>query len=232
MSNNLNDFFVFEKRENGTKKIFGIVMIVGICLFLANIFISNYLCIVFGGLFIIIGAAMMLIIKDEYGYKMSANEYDNAVNEMISHLGTNPREYVGLDSSEIEDIDPISFEGYKFIGAGKVRKDDTDGLWRSDLYEKATIFFTGNEVHIYKVFLNILSGKTTEASDVLFYDDIVSISTKNEIEKVGKESIEYISINLVSKGGNNMSIAIKGNEDRQKSINAMRALIKEKKTQQ
>ena len=150
---------------------------------------------------------------------------------MLTKYGVNPREYVGLDSSEVEEIDPISFEGYKYISAEKIRKDPTDGLWRSNLYEKVTIFFTSNEVHIYKIFLNTITSKTTETTDVLFYDDIVSVSTKNETEKAGNDSIDYISFNLVSKGGNNMSVAINGNEDSQRSINAMRAMIKEKKTQ-
>ena len=161
----------------------------------------------------------------------SGSEYDLVVKELIKKQGTNARECVGLDSSEVDEIDPVSFEGYKFIGAGKTKKDSQDSLWRSDLYEKVTIFFTNSEIHIYKAFLNTITSKVTETTDVLFYDDVVSVSTKNEIEKIGNDSIEYISFNLITKGGNNMSVALNGNEDIQRSVNAMRAMIKEKKTQ-
>lgn len=231
-SNNAKDYFeLVESDKNKKKKNVGKIILLGaaVSLVFGLAYTYSFLLIAIP---LIIVSGVLLTAKDEYVSKISAREYDREVGNMMSQLRTDPREYVGLDSSEVEEIDPISFEGYKFIGASKVRKDNEDGLWRSDLYEKATVYFTRNEVHIYKVFLSVLTGKTTETTDVLFYDDIVSVSTKNEVEKIGKDSVEYISINLVSKGGNSMSIAIKGNEDRQKSINAMRALIKEKKTQQ
>lgn len=166
--------------------------------------------------------------KVEY---LPGSEYDAIVAKMIEKLGSDAREYLGLDASEVDEIEPIAFEGYKFIGASHTRKDEADELWRSDLYEKVIVFFTKNEIHLYKVFLNTLTEKITETTDVLFYDDVVSVSTKNEVEKIGNNSIEYISFNLVSKGGNNVSIALNGNDNRQRSINAMRAMIKEKKTQ-
>ena len=174
---------------------------------------------------------LVLILTNKKLEYMSGEEYDMRVKQMTASLGTNAMEYVGLDSSELEEIEPISFEGYKFVGAKKVMKDPKDQMWRSDLYEKAIVFFTNSEVHLYKVFLDILTGKKTETTDVFFYDDIVSVSTKNEVEQVGGSSVDYTSSNLTSKGGNSVSVALYGNEDRQKSINAMRAMIKEKKTQ-
>ena len=233
MSNNAKDYFELKESDKSKKRrnlsrifILAVFPLIGLAV-LTGIHIFIYAVVP-----ALIASVVLMMMGNDYIYKISGKDYDREVGNMMAQLSSNPREYVGLDSSEVEEIDPITFEGYKFVGASKARKDSEDGLWRSELYEQATIFFTQNEVHIYKVFLNILTGKTTEASDVLFYDDIVSVSTKNEIEKIGKDSIEYISINLVSKGGNSMSIAIKGNEDRQKSINAMRSLIKEKKTQQ
>ncbi len=192
-----------------------------------NSFIAIRLGLV-GVLGIIAGIGMLNRKKTIY---LSGDEYDSLVNQMIEKLGSNAREFLGLDSSEVDEIEPISFEGYKFVGSGQIRKDPKDKIWRSDLYERVTVFFTKNEIHLYKVFLNTLSGKITETTDVLFYDDVVSVSTKNEVEKIGNNTIEYISFNLVSKGGNNVSIALNGDDNRQRSINAMRAMIKEKKTQ-
>lgn len=60
---------------------------------------------------------------------------------------------------------------------------------------------------------------------------MVSVSTKNEIEKIGNNTVEYISFNLSSKDGDNISVALFGDDNCQRSINAMRAMIKEKKTQ-
>lgn len=237
MNEKMSYFVAKKKIDEGAKKVGnGIALaglIVGIVILFLGVILGNFYSgliagAVHGGIIAVIGAIISSQTKCVY---MSGEEYDREVKKMLKNLGSDPKEYLGLDDSEIEEIDPVSFEGYKFSGADKVRKDPKDGLWRSDQYEKVTIVFTINEVHIYKCFLNIISGKITETTDVMFYEDIVSVSTKNETEKIGNQVIEYVSFNLVSKGGNNMSVAINGNDNRQKSINAMRAMIKEKKTQ-
>lgn len=227
--------YFFGKREEREKKNGSImIFIVSLILMILAIILFNDNTVI-GSVMGICGIIGLLL----GGYSLNAGKltflaggnYDKLVNQMITTLGSNAREYLGLDSSEIDEIEPISFEGYKYSGASRIRKDPEDGRWRSDLYERVTVFFTKNEIHLYKVFLNTLSEKITETTDVLFYDDVVSVSTKNEVEKIGNNNIEYISFNLVSKGGNNISIALDGNDTRQRSINAMRAMIKEKKTQ-
>ena len=251
----LSNYFTPQKKivvddsHKGTAKFFLILGLVGI------------VAILFGGLLLILGivfkigivlalgigimiAAFLGMITcfilsmcfwdstKEQNVYLSGSSYDALVKNKISSLGSNPREYVGLDSSEVEEIAPIVVEGYKFNGASKIRKDNKDALWRSDLYERAIIFFTLNEVHIYKAILNTLTEKITETTDVLFYEDIVSVSTKNEVFRTNNgNTIEYITFNLVSKGGNSMNIAIDNNKNVHNSINAMRAMIKEKKTQ-
>ena len=159
---------------------------------------------------------------------MSDSEYDSFVENLISNRASNPKEYLGLDDMEIMEIEPIEFSGYVYRGSERIKKGN-DELYRSNLYEKATIFFTKNEVHMYKAIINSISGKVTETTEVLFYEDIVSVSTENEIEKYGNVTIEYISFVLSSRGGKSFKVALLGTDNRQRSINAMRALIKEKK---
>lgn len=171
----------------------------------------------------------VLALMQKKSVFLTGEEYDLMVNEKLARLSSDARDVLGLDSTEVEEIAPISFEGYKFAGRTKIRKDNKDQIWRSDLYEKVIIFFTQNEIHLYKQNLNTLTEKVIETTDVMFYDDVVSVATKSEVEKVGNQTIEYISFNLVSKGGNSVSIALRGDDSRQRSVNAMRAMIKEKK---
>ncbi len=237
---NLKFYFTPKYVSDSKKNLLGVMvllsgLIVPVVTFLVVRIINSGICISASIVSLVIAIPLCILgfsflVTSSKSVYLSGEEYDSQVKQYLEKIQTNPREYVGLDSSEIEEIEPISFEGYKFVGATKVRKDEQDKKWRSDLYERVIVFFTNSEVHIYKVFLNIFTGKTTEITDVLFYDDVVSVSTKNEIEKVGNETIEYITFNLVSKGGNSVSVAIDVNDNRQKSINAMRAMIKEKKT--
>lgn len=206
-----------------------LLALVGLFIQAGGALVGGLIALMAGGACFVVG--LVLIFGNKRNVYLSGTEYDNLVKQMIVNLGSDAREYLGLDASEVDEIEPISFEGYKFIGTEKTRKDPTDNIWRSDLYERVTIFFTQNEIHLYKVALNTLTSKITETTDVLFYDDVVSVSTKNEVEKIGYNTIDYISFNLVSKGGNNVSVALNVNDNRQRSINAMRAMIKEKKTQ-
>ena len=139
------------------------------------------------------------------------------------------REYLGIDQTEVEEIRPIMFEGYQFNGAKMFRQDYRDKIYRTDIYEKAVIFFTKNELHMYKVSLNAIEEKKTETTNVYFYEDIVSVSTEQEFYKHYNQNIEYMSFKLTTRGGNAASVALKGNNDIQRSVNAMRAMIKEKK---
>lgn len=62
------------------------------------------------------------------------------------------------------------------------------------------------------------------------FAELIKEAIPYESQTVLGNTIEYISFNLISRGGNNIDIALFGTEDRQRSINAMRAMIKEKKT--
>ncbi len=181
--------------------------------------------------FMIVGVVLIIFSKPKYENKTTCitdRQYDSFVESEIDKLASNPKEYLGLDDSEVMEIDPIEFGGYKFSDAVKKKKGG-DGLFRSNLYEKATIFFTRNEVHMYKAVYNSISKAINETTEVLFYSDIVSVSTDNESKSLGDESVDYLTFVLTSTGGKQFSVALLGNDNRQRSINAMRALIKEKK---
>ena len=154
--------------------------------------------------------------------------YDSLVELGIKNNSSDPKEYLALDDSEVMEIEPIELCGYEFSGACKV-KFGKDGKFRSNIYEKATIFFTKNEVHMYKATYDSIVDRVNESTEVLFYPDVVSVSTTSETKKAGDISVNYLSFNLMSKGGKAFSVALQGADGDQRSINAMRALIKEKK---
>lgn len=161
---------------------------------------------------------------------LTGEEYDKLVINLVNSTETDPREYLGLSISDVDEIDPISFEGYKFDGATRVKKDNLDNIWRSDIYEKGILFFTQNEIHIYKLQLNAITENVTETTEVFFYNDVVSVSTKTETVKIGNNTVESVCFVLTPSSGTSINIALSGNENRQKAINKMRTIIKEKKT--
>ena len=241
-----NDYFIGTTERVAVRKFSIVKALIGIGLIALPFIIMKLLSLYSGSLsalsiassiapsspvFIIVGVVLIIFSKPKYENKTTCitdRQYDSFVESEIDKLASNPKEYLGLDDSEVMEIEPIEFGGYKFLGADKYKKGK-DGLYRSNLYEKATIYFTANEVHMYKAFFNSISGVVNETTEVLFYSDIVSVSTDNETEKIGDVSINYLRFVLTSTGGKQFSVALLGNDNRQRSINAMRALIKEKK---
>ena len=144
---------------------------------------------------------------------------------------------LGVDESEVSEVPPIILSGYDFdfenVEVERV-KQGADGKWRSNIYKVIMIFFTSNEVHCYtirfKTTKNLIIG---EATDVYFYQDIVSASTSSEREKVKVNEKEIIinseAFKLTTKGGTSLTVNLLDAQYAQESVNAMRALLREKK---
>ena len=80
---------------------------------------------------------------------------------------------------------------------------------------------------------NTLRDEKTEGTDVFFYQDIVSASTSSLTFKVnadGKEiTINPEAFKLTTKGGTSFTVNILNAQQAHESVNAMRALLREKK---
>jgi hypothetical protein len=113
-------------------------------------------------------------------------------------------------------------------------KQGENGKWRSNTYKVVMLFFSRNELNCYT-----LTFKTTEdrilneTTDVYFYQDIVSASTSsvNETVKVvGSEiTINSEAFKLTTKGGTSITVNLLNSRQGHESVNAMRALLREKK---
>ena len=163
-------------------------------------------------------------------------EYDKSVQSNIPDLRSRALQKLGVDEDEVKEIDPIVISGYRFKGASKFKKG-ADDKWRTNRYEAVVLYFSPREVHCYTYSFITTDSTVQEQTDVYFYRDIVTVSTSSESEtvtdaKTGKrETANYESFVLRTTGGNALSVAIDaGNSDSvQRSINAMRQLLRQKK---
>ena len=109
---------------------------------------------------------------------------------------------------------------------------------------KSGICQTGFPPVCYSAALDLLTGNyLNETIDEFFYEDIVSVQTLSESEKIGKQKTTAEYFVLTTRGGTNFRMAIERDEwlkskgskkDRShasyKIINAVRKMIREKKT--
>ena len=179
------------------------------------------------GLLVFLG---FLLGSSDGGY--SDSEYDAEVTRYADSLKSHALNKLGVDKSEVEEIHPIVLGGYDFEGADKV-KEGKDKKWRSNIYKVIMLFFTSDAVHCctirFKTTKNLILG---EATDVYFYQDIVSVSTYSEhtIKVNGEDrTINCEAFKLTTKGGTSLTVNLLDSRDAQKSVDAMRALLREKK---
>jgi hypothetical protein len=190
----------------------------------------------------IIGAAVLGL--GIYKYKNSSSE--GMAQQIDALLASEEKKALdlalsklGLDRDELGSVEPLVVSGYKFsdIPFGFVAKQEkSTGKWRSPLGEVAVIIFSDDVLHSYKrIFSFVDPSFKGEETDEYFYKDVVSISTKSEVEKlpgVGKfaATISYESLTLTTSGGTSVKCSIyKSDEKVERALGAARTLVKEKK---
>lgn len=170
----------------------------------------------------------MLVIYGRSGVYVTDNQYDNNVRSNLIDLKEQAINTLGVDESEVQEIEPIKFDGYVYTGANRI-KQGRDSKYRSNKYQSVIILFSANEAHVYKYTFDTTVNKSTSETEVYFYSDIVSVSTSSDTVDVFGRKIEFESFKLTTAGGNALSVAVFDTEGAQRSINAMRALLREKK---
>lgn len=178
------------------------------------------------GVYMIVGK--MNNIKKEKASVPTDLEYDNEVAKQLNGLQARALNKLGLDEDEVKEIDPISFDGYVYKGANNY-KVGADNLYRTNKYEAVMLLFSQNEVHCYTYRFDTTEDKKTEETDVYFYKDIVSVSTASDEVKFGGKSFNYEYFKLTTAGGTALTVSLRDVNNAQRSINAMRSLLREKK---
>lgn len=216
-----------DSRTHSIKKamtVFGIILLVIGFYGFVGFFNILFLLIGVGGLVLLI-----CFSKTKTTY-VSDEQYDSNVKSQLFNLKTQAVNALGIDETEVQEIEPIEFDGYAYKDVEKVRKGN-DGRFRSNKYQSVIILFSANEAHVYKFTYDTTANKHTEETEVYFYKDIVSVSTSSDTVEVLGKKIEFEYFKLTTAGGNALSVSVFDTAGAQRSINAMRALLREKKQQ-
>ncbi len=160
-------------------------------------------------------------------------EYDAYVNKHLEGLKSKALSKLGIDEDEVKEIEPIVLGGYDY-DKFSLCKLGKDGKWRTDRYEIIYLFFSQNEVHCYSYNFCTTEEQKTECTDVYFYQDIVSASTvsanaKFIDDKNVQKNYTYEAFKLTTAGGTALNVSMRNVDEAQRSINAMRQLLKAKK---
>lgn len=183
-------------------------------------------------IFIILGLGLagggIAIIVTKSSSKVSDQEYDASVASVLNDMQGRALNRLGIDMSEVNEIAPIVIDGYRYKGANFAKKG-LDNLWRTNKYEYVILFFSQNEVHCYTYRYDTVTPQQSEETDIYFYKDIVSVSTATDTTSLNGQNVDYQYFKLVTAGGTALEVSIRDQNTTQRSINAMRSLLKAKK---
>jgi len=212
-----------------------ITLIIGVIICLAGLGGKDSAGVVIVGL--IIGGIGGFLIYSKTAGRMTDDEIDQICQDAIKDVKVRALKKHGLDEDQVKEADPIIFDGYyyKNIRSGCLFQEGKDNVWRSSTYEAVVFFFSAEQVYCYEYRFSIVADEKQEATEEYFYRDIVSAATASDTVtykmKDGKEqSINYEKFKLTTSGGTSISASVLNMSNADRSINAMKSLLRNKKS--
>ncbi len=152
---------------------------------------------------------------------------------------------IGLDESQVNEIEPVHFEGYyfdekdtTFVKWGKDRK------WRSAAYQISWIFFSSTQIYVYQYTYYMTENTKKETTEEYFYRDITNFSTSTDtIDKLVLEKTSCTGVPSFDNrnvDSNRFALVVPGdkfycsmeqNDYTERAIQGMKAKLREKKQQ-
>jgi hypothetical protein len=204
------------------------------------------ICIVAGVLLLFSGSAapvmigLVLIalggflIYNQVGDRPTDEDLDRQVKEILGGLNRQALEKLCLDAEEVSLIPPIVVGGNSF-GGSQVKRGK-DGVVRTSACEGIVIFFGEQELHSYKFEVSLIAdNRISEETDVYFYRDVVSVSTKSDniqVQVEGKSvQVQLELFRLTTSGGTTIqcSMGATSANTKGRDIQGAKALIRNKK---
>lgn len=163
----------------------------------------------------------MPITDDDFDGFISwfSNVYNSAENVL---------DQLGVDEDEVKEIAPVHFEGFKYQDA--FVKTNMKKQLVSSIYETSWLFFSPNQIFVYKATMNLFDNTIHVVADEFFYRDIVSFSilTDREAANTGM-NIPMDSFSMLNSGGERFTCSMTNVPDAKTSIDGMKQLLREKK---
>ena len=175
---------------------------------------------------------------------MTDEEYETMVRAKAGSMDFKKKalDKLGIDESEVSEIEPVHFEGYYFDDKKAYARAGKDGYYRSSAYEITWLFFSSTQVYIYYYRFNMDEDGKKEGTDEYFYKDITNFSTSTD--SVEKEMVDKVSCSgkttyirrtidtnkfKMVVPGESFSCSMVQNEYTDRAIKGMKAKLREKK---
>jgi hypothetical protein len=182
------------------------------------------------------GLGAVLIYRQVAGRPTDA-DIDRQVRTVLEELPQRALKKLALDPDEVKLIDPIIVGGHPLGSRGIRVKIGKDGRFRSSSVEGIAIYFAEQELHAYKYQVSLIKkNETSDRTDVYFYRDVVSVSTRSystSVPVVGEANAKTLNtevFTLTTSGGTTVECSMDSADSiASDNIQGARQLVRNKK---
>jgi hypothetical protein len=172
--------------------------------------------------------------------RLTDAEYDNIVASTIKQSDFKQKALakIGLDESQVNEIEPVNFEGWSFGKNADWAKQGTDNKYRSSAYQITWLFFSSSQVYIYKHTIHFSKDDKKVATEEYFYKDITNFSTVTDTVEQQFWNANQKKYYVKNVDSNDFAITVPGdkfycsmeqNDYTERAIQGMKAKLREKK---
>lgn len=240
--NLVNKYFIVKNIDIKAKPLMicGLVAVIVGAVLVILYFPTTFLPLLVTGSIIIVAGAIMLELYKYGAHKepppdmISHADYEKIVDSAIERMNIKElaMERLGLDEEQCKEIEPIVFRDRVLDNTSLTAVDPETGKIHSSTQSVTLIFFTDEQVFVYKQQFDMCCNRKEEWTSEFFYIDICDLSTYNKTNTYNFESsaLEYneLVVSLVATNSE-ISFCMDGDQARMESIQAMRQKIRERK---
>ena len=170
---------------------------------------------------------------------MTDEEYDSMVLKVLNSNDYKQKALgkIGLDEDQVQEIEPVHFEGYQF-DKQSLTKLGKDGKYRSSKYQVSWLFFSATQVYLYQNTFNMDEDGKKESTEEYFYRDITNFSTSSDTvetpfydAKKDETFLKNVDSNrfAITGPGDKLYCSLEQNDYTEGAIQGMKAMLREKK---
>lgn len=235
------EYFVIKNEIHKKKVLLALglfILLSSVILFVIGYLVDNPKLFIIGASTVGLGIIFIVLynkkIKVEPKTIMSDTEYEQLVTNRIEimnipQLGLRK---LGLDADQVRDIKPIILRDKIITDTSLKVYNPQDKSMHSSTQYVIILFFTEDQLLIYKIQFDMCCNMQIEWTSEFFYKDICDFSSQEQrnVLNIGQDRIEYscITYNIVS-SNSQIGFTLDGDVSKNTSIQAMKRKIREKK---
>lgn len=179
-----------------------------------------------------------------FSFGLTDEQYEGMVAGRMQGIAFKQRalEKLGLDESQVQEVNPIHFEQYDFGDGALYKGSKNFTKWISSVFQITWIFFGDEQMYIYQYTFHMDTDEESEVTREFFYKDVTMFRFEDSMEEkwvpggkgcIGqaqlvRKAINYNKIVFIVPG-DSFYCSVHKNEYTEQSMRAMNAKLREKK---